>query len=71
MASNEELSQSVQSLSRSVDAACGEMDHLRLQKAELLIALKAALPNLEWANVHGSRCEELLSQVKSAIRNAA
>jgi hypothetical protein len=33
-------------------------------------ALKASLPILEWANIHGSRCEEVLSQVKSAIQNA-
>jgi hypothetical protein len=37
---------------------------------ELLAALKVALPNLEWANIHGSRCEEILVQIKAAIRRA-
>jgi hypothetical protein len=30
---------------------------------ELLAALKAVLPNLEWANIHGSRCEEVIKMV--------
>jgi hypothetical protein len=37
----------------------------------LLAALRATLPNLEWANIHGSRCEELLELVKTAIDNAS
>jgi hypothetical protein len=30
-------------------------------------ACRAALPILEWANIHGSRCEEVLAQVKAAL----
>ena len=37
---------------------------------EMLKALKAVLPQIEWANVHGSRCEELLGLVKAAIAKA-
>jgi hypothetical protein len=37
---------------------------------ELLLVLKAALPNLEWANLHGSRCEELLNHIKTTIQRA-
>lgn len=36
----------------------------------LLAACKAALPNMEWANIHGSRCEEELAQLKEAIAKA-
>jgi hypothetical protein len=38
--------------------------------SELLVAIKAALPNLEWANIHGSRCEELLKMIKTVIQRA-
>ena len=37
---------------------------------ELLEACKLALPQLEWANIHGSRGEEILTQVKAAIAAA-
>lgn len=37
---------------------------------ELLTALEAAVPNLQWANIHGSRCEELLQQVRAALVKA-
>jgi|HubBroStandDraft_4_1064222.scaffolds.fasta_scaffold05566_11 hypothetical protein len=38
--------------------------------SELLFALKTALPNLEWANLHGSRCEETLKMIKAVIQRA-
>ena len=37
---------------------------------DLLAALKAAIPQLHWANLHGSRCEELLDQVGTALAKA-
>ena len=50
---------------------CGQRDRdariLSESNIELLAALKATLPNLEWANLHGSRCEELLARVKEVI----
>lgn len=50
---------------------CGQRERdaklLADSNIELLAALEAALPNLEWANIHGSRCEETLSQIKAAI----
>ena len=40
------------------------------QRDELLEACKAALPLLERANIHGSRCEEELAATKAAIAKA-
>jgi len=37
---------------------------------ELLEALKESLPQLRWANVHGSRCDELIAEVVAAIAKA-
>lgn len=37
---------------------------------ELLEALRAALPSLHWANTHGSRCDEDIAAVETAISKA-
>jgi hypothetical protein len=44
--------------------------HLIVAAPDLLDALINALPNLEWANIHGSRCEETINQVRAAIAKA-
>jgi hypothetical protein len=52
------------------DIRCEANARVMAAAPELLDALEASLPNLEWANIHGSRCEELLNQTKAAIRKA-
>jgi hypothetical protein len=37
---------------------------------ELLEALKECLPQIRWASIHGSRCDELIAEVEAAIRKA-
>lgn len=44
--------------------------HLIAAAPELLEALKAALPHLQWANIHGSRCDEQIAQTQAAIAKA-
>jgi hypothetical protein len=47
-----------------------KIEHACFINGRLLAVLEAVLPNLEWANLHGSRCEEMLSQAKTIIRKA-
>ena len=54
-------------------AVLAELDpwlQLRDAAPQLLEALLVSLPNLEWANLHGSRCDEVIVQVKNAIKAA-
>ena len=44
-----------------------ELVRLANAAPHLWAALKSAMPQLEWANLHGSRCEELLAQAKAAL----
>ena len=37
---------------------------------KMLEALEEVLPQIRWANIHGSRCEELIVQVESVIAKA-
>ena len=48
----------------TVEQIAEERNALRDEVAELKALLRLALPLLEWANIHGSRCEELLVLVR-------
>ena len=37
---------------------------------DLLAACRKALPQLRWANCHGSRCDELIAEIEAAIAKA-
>jgi hypothetical protein len=57
----------VQQLHDAFDSLSVTVLRCKAERDELLVALKAALPNLHWANIHGSRCDEAIEMAEQAI----
>lgn len=56
---------------RNVAVAYDKQDAPLLAAAPALLeACRAALPQLHWANCHGSRCDEAIATIEAAIAAA-
>ena len=52
------------------DAECEANARLMAAAPDLFEALEEALPSLQWANIHGSRCDEEIAAAQLAIAKA-
>jgi hypothetical protein len=53
-----------QQMAQIIDAALAAE---RQRAAKLVEAAEAALPNLHWANIHGSRCDGVIEDLAAAL----